>query len=101
MLEKKNQPKIEKMKSTSSKSRNTFAKAVTDMVIVCRSACKPGFLPASLRILLTLSTLMIRASWGPIEKAEFDDAYSSKDIRISMMEVATMKKSNLFHMVLK
>jgi len=101
MFPKKNTAITEKMKSTSSSNRKTLANAPTDIVIVCKSAYKPGFLPASLRILLTLSTLMIRASWGPIDKAEFDEESGSKDIRMSMMEVTTMKKSNLFHMVLK
>lgn len=59
---KKKTAKIENINSTSTKSKNTLASADTDKVIVCIKACKPSFLLASLTILVTLMTLIIRAN---------------------------------------
>jgi len=55
-------PKTEKMKSTKTKSPNTFIIGPIANYIVAISAYRPSFLPATLRMRVTLRTLKILAS---------------------------------------
>lgn len=98
--EKKNTAKIEKMNRTNIRSKNTFAKAPTDSVIVYINAYKPSFLPASLTTLVTRITRIILASYGPSEKL----SEASADMKLIMTSTRlemTMNASNLLEIVSK
>lgn len=97
---KKKTANIENMNSTSTKSKKTLASADTDKVIVCIKACKPSFLLANLTILVTLMTLIIRASYGP-KLNESDISFIVNDIMMSATDEITMNASNLFERVSK
>lgn len=98
--EKKKTPRIEKINRTNISSKNTLAKAPTDKVIVDISACNPSFLPASLIMRVTLSTLIILAIYGPTDRASFVEL----DVHVNNMSTKleiTITQSNLFQDVSK
>lgn len=74
---------------------NTLAKAGIENMMVCKMACRPSAFPASLRILVTLKTLITLAIYGPTLKnpSELPSIISKMK---SMTEADTTKKSNLF-----
>lgn len=74
---------------------NTFVKAPTESVIVYIRAWSPSFFLASLTILVTRITRIIRASWGPIENEPAASA-AANDIIMSVIDEITIKQSNLF-----
>ena len=97
---KKNIARMEKINSVKNISKNTFARGPTDSVIVDINAYSPSFLPASLIIRVTLSTLITLAIYGPTERAEFVEVL----VKVSKMSIildVTMKQSNLFQLVSK
>lgn len=97
---KKNTAKIEKMNSTSIKSRNTLERGPTESVIVCINAYRSLFLPASLITLVTRNTLIILAICGPTESTSLPSV-GVHEIIMSSSEAITIKKSNLFQAVSK
>jgi hypothetical protein len=99
---KKNTAKMEKMKSTSMSSANTFINGPIDSVIVAIKAYKPLFFLASRTTRVTRSTLKSLATYGPTDRAEPPPPSLGITVnRISTKLDSTIKQSNLFQVVSK
>ena len=65
-------------------------------------AYRPGSLPASFKILVTLKILAILASWVKEESVDKSTSMVSRKVMIkSKIELLTTTKSNLFQELLK
>ena len=95
-------PMMENMKKINIKRRMTLFNEGIENIIVSMIAFSPSDLPSSLRTLVTLSTLMILAIYGPTDKKLLPATKSPRNLmKMSKNEAATTKKSNLFHEFLK
>lgn len=94
-------PRIENIRKISISKMITFDRGPTENETVYRMACRPSALFARRTTLVTLSTLIILASYGATAKNPPLKTLSRNFKRTSKMEATTTKKSNLFQPFLK